>query len=176
MFAGVGQNYRPIYTTDSVVKSKNSIKKHSIKAEKTELHQNWSSVQFMSCEKASTHSRNHNISDRCYLKTTRWVPNDEQIDSAADGYLQNRNYYSWIGCGCRPDVVALATQSFEHVFFLVLTLVLSSTVLGFVPRFLTLDRLVSVYEKQNSHFQLIKSHYFNGYKLSKFLASHLPVV
>jgi len=29
-------------------------------------------------------------------------------------------------------------------------------------------------EKQNSQF-LIKSHYFNGYKLSKFLASHLPV-
>jgi len=30
-------------------------------------------------------------------------------------------------------------------------------------------------EKQNSQF-LIKSHYFNGCKLSKFLASHLPVV
>ena len=30
-------------------------------------------------------------------------------------------------------------------------------------------------EKQNSQF-LMKSHYFNGYKLSKFLASHLPVV
>jgi len=30
-------------------------------------------------------------------------------------------------------------------------------------------------EKQNSQY-LIKSQYFNGYKLSKFLASHLPVV
>ena len=30
-------------------------------------------------------------------------------------------------------------------------------------------------EKQNSQY-LMRSHYFNGYKLSKFLASHLPVV
>ena len=30
-------------------------------------------------------------------------------------------------------------------------------------------------EKQNSQF-LRKSHYFKGYKISKFLASHLPVV
>ena len=49
---------------------------------------------------------------------------------------------------------------------------------SFLPRDAMLARklfLQTKDEKQNSQF-LIKSHYFNGYKLSKFLASHLSVV
>ena len=49
---------------------------------------------------------------------------------------------------------------------------------SFLPRDAMLGKklfLQTKDEKQNSQF-LIKSHYFNGYKLSKFLASHLPVV